>query len=386
MLAAEAFSPTAIVVDDDPDIRHLVSLVAERAGYRVRSVGNGDELLALIGETQPNLIVLDLQMQETDGIEIMRMLAARQIASKLIILSGEDLRIINTSGEIAKERGLNIRGVFQKPVDMIQLLGLMGDLNRQSRPFGRNDLVEALAAQRLRLHYQPKLDLLTRRITGVEALLRCGGDGLPVVSPESIVLIAETGGLMGRLTGWVFETAIAQAGVWRKKGFDLNFAINISASIANDPALPEQLSRICQSHEVPPSAITLELTETCAMSDQLSASETMVRLRLKGFRLAIDDVGTGYSSLVRLKQLPFSEMKVDRSFAITLDTSRDNAMIVKALIQMARSLELKSVIEGVETGSTLEFAADCGCDEAQGYFIARPADAPTIETFLTQRA
>jgi EAL domain-containing protein (putative c-di-GMP-specific phosphodiesterase class I) len=143
--------------------------------------------------------------------------------------------------------------------------------------------------------------------------------------------------------------------------------------------------RLCQAHDVPPAAITLELTETSVMSDQLATTETMVRLRLKGFQLAIDDVGTGYSSLIRLKQLPFSEMKIDRSFAITLDKSRDNAMIVTALVQMARSLELKSVTEGVETASTLEFAAACGCDEAQGYFIARPGEAATIEAILMER-
>jgi EAL domain-containing protein (putative c-di-GMP-specific phosphodiesterase class I) len=376
----QASQPKAIIVDDDADIRQIVVGLAKRAGFQVRTAGHGGELPGLLADEAPHLIVLDLRMQDGDGIEAIRTLSSAKIEADLVILSGEDRRVLDASADIARERGLKLRGIFQKPFDVQALQALFGVVNQECRPFSAEELDDCMETGLLKLHFQPKLALRTRKIVGVEALLRY--NGARVVSPEQLVAAAETANRMDEVTTWVFRTAVDQIARWRKKGLDLRLAVNISASDTKRDDLPELFSEICRNAALPPAHVTLELTETSVMSDQQTARETMVRLRLKGFRLSIDDVGTGYSSLVRLKQLPFSELKIDRSFAMALHQSRDNEMIVKALCHMAQDLELASVIEGLETARALEYAAACGCDEGQGYVISRPGEPGAIEELL----
>jgi EAL domain-containing protein (putative c-di-GMP-specific phosphodiesterase class I) len=191
---------------------------------------------------------------------------------------------------------------------------------------------------------------------------------------------------MTALNDRIFRAAIEQRRQWSESGRELDVAINLCASVSFEEDLPDRLAAICAEHRVPNTAVILEMTERALERDNLVAMETMARLRLKGFRLSIDDFGTGHSSLVRLRQMPFTELKIDRSFVANLERSAENAVIVRSLVQLAQNLEMHCVIEGIEDAYALKFSAALGCNEAQGYHIARPMAPSEIREFeLTWR-
>jgi EAL domain-containing protein (putative c-di-GMP-specific phosphodiesterase class I) len=363
-----------LVVDDDAGLRKFGEMMVEAAGFRPETAASGVEALAMMQRLDPAVVLLDLQMPGKDGIDVMHGMAAAKCTAKLVIFSGNDRRILEVSAEIARQRGLTVVASFRKPVAADKLRQVLNALSLELCPFDEARLRECLDQDLLRLHYQPKIDLVTREICGVEALLRCQDASGRVIPPESILAIAEQCGAVDEISHKIFECAIAQRREWSQAGLDLGMAVNLSARAVN-PDLPDRLFALCVKAEVPPEAVTVELTETAVMNDSLLAMETLVRLRLRGFELSIDDFGTGYSSLVRLQQLPFSELKIDKSFVTTRQKSPENSVIIRTLAQLAQNLDLKCVVEGVEDEATLDFVASLGCNCAQGYFVA-PALPP----------
>ena len=374
--------PIAVIVDDERAIQEYVAAVAQEAGFNTRTAGSGDELLGLLAEPFPSIIVLDLNMANTDGVQVMRELAVRHVTSKIVIFSGSDLRVIEASSEIALQHGLAIGAVLQKPIRKAELLKVLQRLNQESSPFSLVTLRACMAEKLLALHYQPKISLPSCEVVGCEALLRCMDPLGRAIPPETVISVAERGDMIDEVTEWVFREAIAQRRRWSAQGLDMGVSVNLSARNTFNQNLPELFAAICAENDVPAGAVTIELTESSVMDDRLLAMETMVRLRLKGFRLSIDDFGSGHSSLLRLKQLPFTELKVDKSFLIGLHGSRDYAVIVRAIIQLAQSLEMRSVVEGVEDRKALDFITELGCQEAQGYFIARPMAGSEMGGFI----
>jgi EAL domain-containing protein (putative c-di-GMP-specific phosphodiesterase class I) len=243
-------------------------------------------------------------------------------------------------------------------------------------------LATALAADELKMHYQPIVDLRSGASVAVEALVRWEHPTLGLVMPAAFVPVAEKGGLIGALTDWALAEAVKQAAAWRKAGIELKIAVNVSNAGVPDPDLPERLERMCGEVGVPTSAIALESTESAATGDPARAMELFVRLRSKGFDLSIDDFGTGYSSLAQLQRLPFTSLKIDRSFVTSVLTSETSASIVLAIMSLAHALGLTCIAEGVESTETLAFLKDNGCDRAQGYHIAKPMPAAEIADFL----
>ncbi len=379
---SEPLAPAAIIVDDEPGIREYVKSVARLAGFEVTTAANGDELLQLLVTPFPEVIVLDLNMANRDGVQVMRELAARQVTSKVVIFSGSDQRVLEAASDIARQHGLTISAVVQKPIRKDELLKLLRKIGLESETFSAATLRTCLDQKLLALHYQPKIALPTNAVIGCEALLRCTDPVGRFVPPEKVIAVAEGAGMIDSVTERVFREALTQRAAWSRAGLELSVAINLSARSSFNQDLPELLSGICAEKQVPPEAVIIELTESAVMDDRLLAMETMVRLRLKGFHLSIDDFGTGYSSLMRLKQLPFTEMKIDRSFVMALHTSRDNAVIVRTIIQLARNLEMHCAAEGVEDQKALDFVSGHGCDEAQGYHIARPMPAAEFPSFI----
>jgi EAL domain-containing protein (putative c-di-GMP-specific phosphodiesterase class I) len=247
-----------------------------------------------------------------------------------------------------------------------------GPRRAPTEPLGAEDLARAIAEGELFLVYQPRIALPSWRITGAEALVRWRHPERGPILPGAFIPLAESTGLIVELTRWVVGTALRQCRAWRESGLDLGIAINASARDVADTGFPDRLLGLCTVHDVPPSKVTIELTETATMRNAVDLMDTLTRLRLKDFRLSIDDFGTGYSSLSQLQQLPFSELKIDRSFIGELGWSRGSRVITTALINLAHNLGLEAVAEGVETQAALDFLTDLGCDGAQGYHIARP--------------
>src|SRR6185369_14472958 len=213
----------------------------------------------------------------------------------------------------------------------------------------RDDLARGIAAGEMTLHYQPQVDLRSGQIIGVEALIRWQHPTLGLLPPAAFLPRAESTGLIVPMTDWLYAAAIGQCGLWRRQGLNLRVSLNLSARLPFEYDMPERLTAICEQIGCSPDSVTLELTETAAMDDPIRLIDVFTRLRIKGFHLSIDDFGTAYSSLVQLQRLPFTEMKIDKSFVLSMLHSRASLVIVETIIAMARSMGMTSVAEGVES-------------------------------------
>jgi EAL domain-containing protein (putative c-di-GMP-specific phosphodiesterase class I) len=229
----------------------------------------------------------------------------------------------------------------------------------------------ALINNRLHLAYQPKVSLVDGTLVRVEALVRWDDPVLGSVPPSRFVPLAERNGLIDPLTHWGLRTALRQWRVWHIAGIDLCLAFNISALSLDQLDFPDLVERLCRALEVPTERLVLELTEG-ATQPLIKLMDTLTRFRIKGIGLAIDDFGTGYSTLMQLRQLPFTELKIDRFFLTDMIVSADSRLIVKTMIDLAHGLGLTATAEGVETEEQLLLLRELGCDVAQGYLIATP--------------
>jgi diguanylate cyclase (GGDEF)-like protein/PAS domain S-box-containing protein len=253
-------------------------------------------------------------------------------------------------------------------------LGLLGQLRR------------ALAAGELVVHYQPKAEVRSGRVTGAEALVRWQHPEYGLLGPGEFVPLAETTGLIRPLTSHVLEAALRQCRAWLDAGHELSVAVNLSTRCLLDLALPEQVTGLLEDAEVAPGRLLLEITESSIMTDPARALEILNRLHALGVQLAIDDFGTGYSSMAYLKSLPVQELKVDRSFVQHLRDSQSDAVIVRTTVDLGHNLGLRVVAEGVEDEATLRELARVGCDSAQGYHLAKPMPAAELDAWLAAQA
>ena len=235
------------------------------------------------------------------------------------------------------------------------------------------------------LHYQPQLDLAADAVTGVEALVRWNHPTRGLVYPDGFIPLAEHAGLMGRLTMQVLEMALEQCRAWRAGGLDLTVAVNLSASNLQDATLPDYVADALVRHGVPPAGLHLEVTEEVLMRDAVRATEVLAGLRAMGIRLAVDDYGTGYSSLAYLHALPVDDLKLDRAFVAHCDTDPRSAAIVKSTVELAHNLDMRMIAEGVEDEAVLDRLRRWDCDLVQGYHISRPQPPDRLTPWLLER-
>jgi diguanylate cyclase (GGDEF)-like protein len=243
----------------------------------------------------------------------------------------------------------------------------------------------ALDTDQLDVHYQPKLELRTGRVIGVEALVRWNHPERGLLSPDVFLPLAEQAGLMRRLALQVLERSLRDLQGWRAAGHDLSVAVNLSVSNLQDVALPEQVEMLLEAFGLPAGALILEITEDVLMADAARSQQVMAGLRRLGVRLSIDDYGTGYSSLSYLRALPVDELKLDRSFVSHLTSDERAAAIVRSTLQLSLDLDMSMVVEGVEDAATLAALRAWGCDYAQGYHIARPMPADLFMRWLAEQ-
>lgn len=234
------------------------------------------------------------------------------------------------------------------------------------------DLRHAIDRNEFFLAYQPKIDLQTGSIIGVEALVRWQHPSRGLISPDQFISLSEQGGLIKPLTLWVLNAALMQCRAWHQAGLRLSVAVNLSARNLLDPQLSDQIARLLETYELEPQWLHLEITESVIMADPARAMEILNQLSKMGILLSIDDFGTGYSSLGYLKKLPVDEIKIDKSFVKEMSVEEDDAMIVRLTIDLAHHLGLKVVAEGVENREILDRLIVLGCDAAQGYYMSRP--------------
>lgn len=232
------------------------------------------------------------------------------------------------------------------------------------------------------LLYQPKLELAGRRVTGVEALLRWRHPQRGILTPSEFIALAEQTAFIQPLTAWVIEHAARQARLWQDHGLKVPIAVNISAHNLVDAHLPTHIVNICHAHGIATDRLELEITESALIADPERAHAVLGRLRQHGLRIAIDDFGTGYSSLAYLKKLRASTLKVDASFVRDMASNEDDAAIVASTVQLAHSLGLQVVAEGIESEDVIRRLQDAGCDQGQGYFLCPPLTAEQVTVYL----
>lgn len=258
------------------------------------------------------------------------------------------------------------------------------DIGRQ-RLTTLEELRAGLDEGQLCLHYQPQMDLASGTVAGVEALVRWNHPTRGLVYPDGFLALAEHAGLMERLTKQVLDLAVAQCREWRAAGLDLTVAVNLSTSNLHDPALPDFVAATLARYDVPPDALHLEVTEEVLMRDAARATETLARLRVQGIRLAVDDYGTGYSSLAYLHALPVDDLKLDRAFVGCCDTDPRSAAIVKSTVELAHNLGMRLIAEGVENEVVLDCLREWDCDLVQGYHLSRPQAPDRLTAWLLDR-
>ena len=247
-----------------------------------------------------------------------------------------------------------------------------------------SELRQAPLRNELVMHYQPKADLRTARIVGAEALMRWRHPRHGVMMPDRFIPLAERSGLIRSLTMFAVQTALAQARTWREAGMELTVSVNLSTRDLIDVSLPEEIAGLLDEARVPPHLLELEITESVIMADPMRARGVVTRLREMGVKVAIDDFGSGYSSLGYLKSLPVNDLKIDKSFVINMMEDSGDLVIVQSTIELAHNLGLTVIAEGVESDETWRRLRALGCDVAQGWLIGRPLPAADFANWLNR--
>jgi EAL domain-containing protein (putative c-di-GMP-specific phosphodiesterase class I) len=246
-----------------------------------------------------------------------------------------------------------------------------------------NDLRKALKRNEFRIYYQPKVEVLTKKVTGAEALIRWQHPSRGIIAASEFIPLAEETGLMRSIVDWVLRRVCEQNIEWQKSGFvPLPVAVNLSNIQFRQKDLKLTITEILAETGMDPSFLELEITESAIMHNEEESAISLRELSALGIKLSIDDFGTGYSSLSRLKRFKLDALKIDKSFVLDLDADPENTAITKAIIAMARSLEMKVIAEGVETEQQLKFLRNQGCDEVQGYLFSRPLPAHEFAPML----
>lgn len=371
-----------LVIDDEIDICETISELAAAKGLEVATISDPAKVSDKIAEFSPDLIMLDLLMPGTDGVELLRVLAEQVKEAKICLMSGSDARVLNSARRLGSAHGLNVVAALEKPLEISAIRNAIDLMAGTAQANPNTELAKAIEQEQLILYYQPIIEIATRRVEGAEALVRWAHPLRGILPPAEFLdqIIAE--GLMQPMTEHVLKTAIQQAVKWRQMGEDLSVSVNVTASYLLELSLPDKLSDLCKQHNLPPEKLILEVTETEAMRDMTKTMDVLLRMRIRNIGVAVDDFGTGHSSLRELQRMPFSEIKIDRGFVMDMVTNKDSAMIVNSIIDLGHNLGLKVIAEGVEDVRTWRLLENKGCDFAQGYYMAKPMPAAEFNRWL----
>lgn len=382
-----------LVLDDEPFMLKLLAHMLTALGHgSVACHQSGASALAAceVPDNMPDVVLLDINMPGIDGVQFVRHLAEREYPCSLILVSGEDDRMVQSTERLARAHGLSVLGALQKPPAPANLAALLARWQplqaakprKSVKRYEADDVARAIRHGELVSHYQPKVVIATGEVVGVETLVRWHHPDDGVVFPDQFVPVAEEHDLIGELTRAVLKGALAQAKAWRDGGLALSVAVNVSMDDLATLDFADFVVAEAAAVGVPPQSVTLEVTESRLIQSLTTALDVLTRLRLKRFRLAIDDFGTGHSSLVQLRDLPFDELKIDRSFTHRAGQDSRLRAIFDASLNLARQLGIEVVAEGVEDAGDWGFLRTTGCHVGQGYYIARPMPAEAIRGWL----
>ncbi|VVN85236.1 EAL domain-containing response regulator [Pseudomonas fluorescens] len=399
---------TLLIVDDEPQVRKLLETLLQHEGYQTLSAGSGEEALQLVAQQPPDLILLDIMMPGMDGYEVASQLKGDETTAGIPIIMLSAL-----SEPSARVNGLEAGAeeFITKPVERVELwlrvrnllrLKTRGDWVSHSRELAQrptgmnvhdlarqdleNALRQAVEHHEFTLHYQPKVEVASGRLCALEALLRWERPDYGAVSPAVFVPILESLGLIVPVGRWVIDQVCRQIAEWQQGPIGpVEVSVNVSGHQLIEGDLIADIARLLKQHLVEPHWLEVELTEGSLMENTQHTIASLQRLHTMGVKISIDDFGTGYSSLAYLRRFPIDTLKIDIAFIREVTSNPQDAAITRTIIELAHSLNLRVVAEGVETQAQLAFLKEAGCDQIQGYLFSRPLPVETLERLLLER-
>lgn len=370
-----------MVVEDHAFQRKALMHQIRDLGYQqLLEARDGQEALELCQRHSVDILFCDLRMPGMDGMALLRRLSLGGFSGGIILSSALEDDVVEAVLRMSAAYGLQVLGRIEKPSTKQQLKVLIESWSpRQEQAqkedghrLGLDELRRALDDDQIVPWYQPKVSFATGEWVGMEALARWQHPEYGLVSPGRFIPLAENNGLIDQVTEIIINKSLRDGHLWEETGLSLNLSMNLSTTSLIEGDLCNSLIAQCQRWSINPELITLEVTESSFVQDVGKSLEVLTRLRMHGFGLSIDDFGTGYSSMQQLALLPFTELKLDRSFVDRCYADPSRLAIIESSIELARKLGLKSVAEGVEDELTWQQLAKLGCDVCQGFFSARP--------------
>lgn len=382
-----------LVIDDDDHIGEIISTAARSMGFACEHTSDAPAFLAAL-TPDTSLILLDLLMPKVDGVQLLRLLGQQQCRVNIVLMSGIGKRVIETAEQLGAAHGLSIVGHLHKPFRLRELEGLLQahttaelaiplPLPPQTFAPPDIDLKHAIEADQFVVHFQPEIDINSRHVVGLEALVRWKHPQHGLIAPDEFITRLEGLGLIDQL-GWIVaHQALSQFAQFADHHGALpTLSLNVSTYSLRNLEFPDVFLSLTSKYGIPPDRIILEITESGLIKELASSLDVLTRLRLKQVQLAIDDFGTGFSMMRQLRTIPATELKIDRSFVQHLQASETDRNMVRKTIEMGHALGLKVIAEGVETLWQLDFLRAHHCDLAQGHLFSSALPAKELLLWL----
>lgn len=387
-----------MIVEDEPTQRAgLVALLTRIGARHITQAEHGRAALEMLQAQSPptDILLCDLDLPEMDGMALMRQMVGLPNLPSIILVSQLDTAMRDSVFAMAQAYRLPILGDMAKPPSRSKLLDLLTHYQASAlhkpRPADgtaptveRDEIAVGLKKGEFVPYFQPKVEMASGRVVGVEALVRWNHPHRGLLAPGAFLDAVESHGLMDHLTWIVLAQSAAIGHAWHQRGLALTLSVNLSLSSLGRVELAERIVEVVSKQGLPFSSMILEVTESAAMQAVGPSLENLTRLRLRGFGLSIDDYGTGYSALQQLTRVPFTELKIDQSFVRTATQHETTRIVVESSLDIARKLKLKSTAEGIETPQQWKLLKAMGCDIAQGYLIAKPMPAEALPDWVAR--
>jgi EAL domain-containing protein (putative c-di-GMP-specific phosphodiesterase class I)/CheY-like chemotaxis protein len=370
-----------LISDDSYSTGSITNMLHSLGAYSLDIVDDGAGALRHITKTKkkPDVIICALAIAKMDGVEFLRHLAEELFTGGIILINGKTPRILRIAVDLAEAHQLNVLGSLPKSftkTEFRNLLSTFKGLKEMPVPLPASLVTPralriAIEQDQLSPFFQPKISLETGKVIGAEALARWQHPHRGLIPPMLFIPVAEKNNLISLLTNDIISKTFRQVAEWKKNGSTVPFAINLSAPLLADTTLADSIEKELEANGLNPADLTLEITES-SLCNGPACIETLLRFRLKGIKLSLDDFGTGTSTMEQLHKMPLSELKIDRMFVTGAGHDKESRAFFQSAVTLAKRLNLITVAEGVETQEDLDICRELGCDAVQGYFFSRP--------------